>query len=79
MAQQQVETAKQKLAQAQVDAETAKAQAQGQADAQATLKNSGALSPEYLQYLALTKWDGHLPAVTGSVTPFIDVSQFAPK
>jgi regulator of protease activity HflC (stomatin/prohibitin superfamily) len=79
VAQQQVETAKQKLAQAQVDAETAKAQAQGQADAQATLKNSGALSPEYLQYLALTKWDGHLPAVTGSVTPFIDVSQFAPK
>lgn len=78
VAQQQVETAKQKLAQAQVDAETAKAQAQGQADAQATLKNTGALSPEYLQYLALTKWDGHLPAVTGSVTPFIDVSQFAP-
>jgi len=79
VAQQQVETAKQKLAQAEVDAETAKAQAQGQADAQATLKNTGALSPEYLQYLALTKWDGHLPAVTGGATPFIDVSQFVPK
>ena len=79
VAQQQVETAKQKLAQAQVDAETAKAQAQGQADAQAALKNTGALSPEYLQYLALTKWDGHLPVVTGGATPFIDVSQFAPK
>ena len=78
VAQQQVETAKQKLAQAQVDAETAVAQAQGQADAQAALKNTGALSPEYLQYLALTKWDGHLPAVTGGATPFIDVSQFAP-
>jgi len=76
VAQQQVETAKQKLAQAQVDAETAKAQAQGQADAQAALKNTGALSAEYLQYLALTKWDGHLPSVVGGATPFIDISQF---
>jgi prohibitin 2 len=79
VAQQQVETAKQKLAQALVDAETVKAQAQGQADAQVALKNTGALSPEYLQYLALTKWDGHLPAVTNGATPFIDVSQFVPK
>jgi regulator of protease activity HflC (stomatin/prohibitin superfamily) len=79
VAQQQVETAKQKLAQAQVDAATAKAQAQGQADAQAALKNTGALSPEYLQYLALTKWDGHLPSVVGGATPFIDISQFTPE
>ena len=76
VAQQQVETAKQKLAQAQVDAQTAIAQAQGQADAQARLKNAGSLTPEYLQYLALTKWDGHLPSVTGGAIPFIDISQF---
>jgi regulator of protease activity HflC (stomatin/prohibitin superfamily) len=76
VAQQQVETARQKLAQAQVDAQTALAQAKGQADAQAMLKNTGALSPEYLEYLALTKWDGHLPAVVGGATPFIDVSKF---
>src|SRR5258708_32743212 len=40
VAQQSVETAKQKLAQAQVDAQTAVAQATGQADAQAALKNT---------------------------------------
>jgi regulator of protease activity HflC (stomatin/prohibitin superfamily) len=76
VAQQQVETARQKLAQAQVDAQTALAQAKGQADAQAALKNTGALSPEYLEYLALTKWDGRLPSVVGGATPFIDISQF---
>jgi regulator of protease activity HflC (stomatin/prohibitin superfamily) len=75
VAQQQVETAKQLLAKAQIEAQTAVAQAQGQADAQATLKNTGALTPEYLEYLALTKWDGVLPIVT-SGTPFIDVTGF---
>jgi regulator of protease activity HflC (stomatin/prohibitin superfamily) len=74
-AQQQVETAKQVLAKTQIEAQTAKAQAQGQADAQAALKATGALSPEYLEYLALTKWNGVLPIVT-SGTPFIDVSGF---
>ncbi len=77
VAQQQVETAKQHLAQAQVDAQTAIAQAQGQADAQAKLRDAGALTPEYLQYLALTKWDGKLPQVTGGTIPFIDVSTLA--
>jgi regulator of protease activity HflC (stomatin/prohibitin superfamily) len=75
VAQQQVETAKQLLAKAQIEAQTAVAQAQGQADAQAALKNTGALTPEYLEYLALTKWDGVLPIVT-SGTPFIDVTGF---
>jgi len=74
VAQQQVETAKQKLAQAEVEAETAKVLAQGQADAQAILQNSGALSPEYLRFLAISKWDGHLPAVTGGACPFVDVT-----
>jgi regulator of protease activity HflC (stomatin/prohibitin superfamily) len=74
VAQQQVETARQKLAQAQVDAQTAIAQAKGQADAQAALREAGALTPEYLKYLALTKWDGHLPSVVGGASPFIDVS-----
>ncbi len=58
VAQQQVETSKQKLA-----------QAQGQADAQRALKNTGALTQEYLQYLFLTKWNGVLPSVMGSVSP----------
>ena len=74
VAQQQVETAKQKLAQAQVDAQTVLAQAKGQADAQAMLNLSGALTPEYLRYLALTKWNGILPTVVGGAIPFIDIS-----
>jgi len=85
VAQQQVETSRQKLAQAQVDAETAKAQAQGQADANlviaqgkadanAALLKSNALTPEYLQYLAILQWDGHLPSVVGGATPFINIS-----
>ncbi|MBN2257067.1 MAG: prohibitin family protein [Anaerolineaceae bacterium] len=74
VAQQQVETAKQRLAQAQVDAQTALAQAKGQADAQAILNSSGALTEAYLRYLALTKWNGILPTVTGGAIPFIDIS-----
>jgi len=78
VAQQQVETAKQLLAKAQVDAQSAVAQAQGQADAQKALKDAGSLTPEYLEFLAIQKWDGHLPTVvTGGATPFIDLSQFA--
>jgi regulator of protease activity HflC (stomatin/prohibitin superfamily) len=65
VAQQQVETSKQKLA-----------QAQGQADAQRALKNTGALTQEYLQYLFLTKWNGVLPSVMGSVSPMIDISRY---
>jgi len=77
VAQQQVETAKQLLAKAQVDAQTAVAQAQGQADAQKALKDAGSLTPEYLEFLAIQKWDGHLPSVVaGGTTPFIDLSQF---
>jgi regulator of protease activity HflC (stomatin/prohibitin superfamily) len=74
VAQQQVETAKQRLAQAEVEAQTAIVQAQGQADAQAVLQKSGALTPEYLRYLAITKWDGQLPQVTGGACPVIDVN-----
>ena len=74
VAQQQVETSKQKLAQAQVDAQTALAQAQGQANAQKALKDSGSLTPEYLEYLMLNKWDGRLPSVTGGSSPFNDVT-----
>lgn len=74
VAQQQVETSKQRLAQAEVDAQTVLAQAKGQADAQAMLNSSGALTPEYLRYLALTKWNGILPTVTSGAIPFIDVS-----
>jgi regulator of protease activity HflC (stomatin/prohibitin superfamily) len=76
VAQQQVETAKQLLAKAQIEAQTVTAQAQGQADAQKALKDTGALSPEYLQYLFLTKWNGVLPQVTGGASPVFDVQNY---
>lgn len=73
--QQSVETSKQQLAKAQVDAQTALAQAKGQADAQAALKNTGALSPEYLQYIAIQKWNGILPTYTGGNIPFVNIGK----
>lgn len=76
VAQQQVETAKQLLAKAQIEAQTIKAQAQGQADAQKALKDTGALSPEYLQYMFLTKWNGVLPQVTGGASPVFDIQSY---
>ena len=77
VAQQQVETAKQKLAQAEIEAQTEVARAQGQADAQKALNQTGALTPEYLQYLFLTKWSGVLPQVmTSSTDTVFDVSKF---
>lgn len=76
VAQQQVETSKQKLAQAEIDAQTVIAQAQGQADAQKALKDTGALTQEYLQYLFLTKWNGVLPSVMGGFSPVIDISRY---
>lgn len=78
VAQQQVETSKQKLAQAEIDAQAVVAAAQGQADAQKALRDTGALTQEYLNYLFLTKWNGTLPQVMGGATPMIDVSQYLP-
>jgi regulator of protease activity HflC (stomatin/prohibitin superfamily) len=67
------QVSQQNLEKAKIEADTALTQAQGQANAQKALKDSGALSPEYLQYLALTKWNGILPTVTGSGVPFISI------
>lgn len=46
--------------------------AKAQADANELIRKS--LSPEVLQSIALEKWNGVLPNVTGGVTPFINVS-----
>lgn len=64
--------AQQKKEQAMIEAETLLIQAQGQSKAQAELKNSGALSPEYLQFLSVNKWNGILPNATNGV-PFINI------
>lgn len=64
--------AQQNLERAKIEASTALTQAQGQANAQKALKDSGSLSPEYLEFLALQKWDGKLPNATSGV-PFINI------
>lgn len=70
----QKQVAQQNLEKAKIEAETALTQAQGQANAQKALKDSGALSPEYLQFLAINKWQGGLPTYWGGTAlPFIDV------
>lgn len=68
----QKQVAQQNFEKARIEATTATTQAQGQADAQKILKDSGSLSPEYLQFLAIQKWDGKLPNAT-SGTPFINI------
>ncbi|HEY4383752.1 MAG TPA: prohibitin family protein [Ktedonobacteraceae bacterium] len=64
--------AEQNKERAQIEAQTAMIQAQGQADAQKILKASGSLTSEYLQFLAIQKWDGKLPSSTNGV-PFIQI------
>lgn len=64
--------AEQNKEKAQIEAQTAEIQAKGQADAQKVLKDSGSLSSEYLQFLAIQKWDGKLPSSTNGV-PFIQI------
>ena len=76
VAEQEVETAKQRLEQAKVDAQTALTVAQGQANSQKAVRDAGALTPEYLQYLFLQKWNGVLPQVTGGAVPTIDTNKY---
>jgi regulator of protease activity HflC (stomatin/prohibitin superfamily) len=59
---------------------TAKAEAQktiidAQAKAEANLTLSKSLTPEFLQYNALQKWNGILPQVTSGAIPFIPLSR----
>lgn len=68
----QKQVAQQNLERAKIEAETASTQARGQAGAQQILRESGSLTPEYLQFLAVQKWDGKLPYATNG-TPFIQI------
>lgn len=76
---QNVQTAKLELEKARVSAEQKVVEAQAQADAQKALQDTGALTPEYLQYLFLTKWDGTLPQVMSGATPVFDINNYMPE
>lgn len=62
-----------KVAEAKGDADSILLKAQAQAQANKILAQS--LTPEFVQYEALQKWDGKLPTMTGSnAIPFVDVT-----
>lgn len=57
---------------------TAKAEAQktiieAQARADANIIIAKSVTPEFLQYQAVQRWNGILPQVTGSATPFVSI------
>ncbi|HVZ12254.1 MAG TPA: prohibitin family protein [Patescibacteria group bacterium] len=68
----QKQVAQQNFERAKTEAQTAVTQANGQAEAQKALRDNGSLTPEYLEFLAIQKWDGKLPNAT-SGTPFINI------
>jgi regulator of protease activity HflC (stomatin/prohibitin superfamily) len=59
------------VAKAQADAKIE--EARGQAESNRLLAQSIAASPGVVQLRAIEKWDGKLPQVTGSATPFINL------
>ena len=62
-----------KIEAARGDAESLLKVAEAQAKANQILAQS--LTPEFVQYQAITKWDGKLPTMTGSAAvPFVDVT-----
>lgn len=54
-------------------AESKKVIIKANAEAQANKTISQSITPEYLQYIAAQKWDGKLPQVTSSATPFVNI------
>jgi regulator of protease activity HflC (stomatin/prohibitin superfamily) len=84
VAQQQVETQKQVLAQREIEARQKVATAKGEAEsiqvvAQGQAKANDALSrsitPILVQYKSIEKWNGILPQVSGGAVPFVDLGK----
>ncbi len=64
--------AQQNKERATIEAQTALVQAEGQVNAQKALREGGSLTTEYLNFLAVQKWNGVLPNATNG-TPFIQI------
>jgi regulator of protease activity HflC (stomatin/prohibitin superfamily) len=76
---QNVQTAKLELEKSRIEAEQRVVEAQAQADAQKALKDTGALTDAYLQYLFLTRWNGMLPEVISGTSPVFDIGDYIPQ
>lgn len=70
---QQAEQAQNQLVTIRIQAEQKVAQANGTAQSIKIINNQLQESPKYLQYYALSQWNGKLPQVTGSGIPFINI------
>ncbi|MFN0070272.1 MAG: prohibitin family protein [Chloroflexota bacterium] len=80
--QQNVETEQQILAQKEIQAQQAIVEARGKAEARVTSADGDAranellsesLSPQLIDYLRWTRWDGKLPLFSGGQAPFVSV------
>lgn len=58
---------------AEAEAQARAAYLRAESDARGNQLLGKSLSPELVQYLQIQKWDGHLPQVSGSNTPFINL------
>ena len=81
-AQQKVETEQQILRQKEIQAEQAVIEAKGKADAtvaaaegeaKANTVRASSISPQLIEYLRWTRWDGRLPMVTSDATPLVTI------
>ena len=66
--------AKKKIAEANGNAEALRITADAEAYYNKTV--SASLSPSLVQIKALEKWDGKVPIMSGSTTPFVDINKF---
>jgi regulator of protease activity HflC (stomatin/prohibitin superfamily) len=80
--QQNVETEQQILAQKEIQAQQVVVDARGRADAtvmqaqgeaEANRVRTTSISPELIEYLRWTRWDGRLPLVTSDATPLVSL------
>lgn len=62
-----------RVAVAKAEADAKIEEARGQAEANRLLAQSITTNPAVVQLRAIEKWDGRLPTVTGSATPFINL------
>lgn len=67
------ESAKQKIIQARADSSSMVIRAAGQAREVELVQKQLAQSHQYIDYQRVMRWDGKMPMVTGSNTPFIDL------
>jgi regulator of protease activity HflC (stomatin/prohibitin superfamily) len=71
---QKAQEAENKVKEIQAVAQQAIAQAEGQAKAIQIINDQLRNSPDYIKWLAVTRWNGQVPLVTGSgAVPFIDL------